>query len=139
MSARAKNLSSAALLILFTVLAAGSVETDSSASKTASEASSYTLTGEQLHSEYEANKIAADTKYEGKVVTVTGTVSSIGKDVTDNAYVVIDGMGLNGVQCLFPEGQESKLSQLSKGQEIVAKGKVSGQMGNVLVRNCTLQ
>lgn len=140
MSARAKNISSAALLALFTALAAGSYETDSGASKVASEPSSYTLTAKQLYDEYDANKVAAEAKYDSKIVTVTGTIQSIGKDVADNAYIVIDGMGLDGVQCLFPEGQESAISQLSKGQEIVAKGKVDGQaIGNIIVRNCTLQ
>lgn len=135
-----RNIASAGLLGIFLVLAAGSVETDSEAEKVASEPSVYSLPAKQLYSEYDANKVAADTKYEGKIVTVTGPVESIGKDVTDTAYIVIGGTGLSGVQCMFSKDQESVISQLAEGQLITAKGKVSGQpLGNVLVRSCTLQ
>ncbi len=136
---RARSIASAGLLALFTALAAGSAETNSDAGKVASEPTAYNLTAEQIYADFEANQIAADTKYKDKVVTVTGAISGIGKDVASNAYVTIGGMGLDGVQCLFPKGQESAISQLSKGQSITAKGKVSGKMGNVIVRNCTLQ
>ena len=135
-----RNIASAGLLALFLALAAGSAETDSDAGKIASEPSAYSLTAEQLHGEYEANQIAADSKYKEKVVTVSGSVYSIGKDISDTAYIVIGGMGLNGVQCIFSKGQESQIGQLSKGQEVAAKGKVNGQLvGNELMRNCTLQ
>lgn len=136
----AKNIASAALLGLFIFLGAGSSETDSAADKVASEESAYNLTSEQLHGEYEANKVAAESKYKDKVVTITGPIQSIGKDVVDTAYLVIGGSGLNGVQCMFPKDQESAISQLSKGQIVTAKGKVSGQpLGNVLLNSCNLQ
>lgn len=122
------------------VLAAGSINTDSGANKVASENPSYNLTPEQLYGEYDANKVAADAKYKDKVVKITGSIESIGKDVVDTAYIVIGGNGLNGVQCMFPKGQELAISQLSKGQVVNAKGQVSGQLvGNIIVNNCTLQ
>lgn len=133
-----RNIASASLLAIFLVLAAGSVETDSEAEKVASEPSAYNLAAEQLYAEYDANKVAADMKYDGKIVTVTGRIESIGK--SSSAYIVIGGTGLSGVQCSFPEGQNSAIANLAEGQLITAKGKVSGQLvGNVQVRNCTLQ
>jgi len=135
-----KPVASATLLAIFIGLAGGSVETDSGAKKVASEAAAFTLSADQLYSEYDANQVAADTKYKDKIVTVTGAITDIGKDVTDTAYVVIGGTGmLNGAQCMFPKGQESLISNLSKGQEVTAKGEVNGKIGNVLVRNCTIQ
>lgn len=135
---RIRDFASAGLLAGFLTLAAGSVETDSEAEKVASEPSAYNLAAEQLYDEYDANKVAADMKYEGKIVTVTGRIESIGK--SSSAYIVIGGTGLSGVQCSFPEGQYSAIARLAEGQLITAKGKVLGQLvGNVLVENCTLQ
>jgi hypothetical protein len=100
----------------------------------------FNITADQLYSEYDANQVSADSKYKGKIVVVTGPISDIGKDVTDTAYVVIGGTGLlNGAQCMFPKGQESLISSLSKGQQVSVKGEVSGKIGNVLLRNCTVQ
>lgn len=137
----ARPIASAAVLAVFMALATGSAETDQAADKISEETSAFALTADQLYTEYDANQVAADARYKDKVVTVSGEIQSIGKDVTDNAYLVIGGkMGLDGVQCLFPEGQEAAISGLSKGQSVVAKGKVAGQpIGNVLMRNCTLQ
>lgn len=98
------------------------------------------MSADQLYSEYDANQVAADTKYKGKIILISGSISDIGKDVTDTAFVIIGGTGmLNGAQCMFPKGQESLLGNLSKGQQVTAKGEVSGKIGNVLVRNCTVQ
>ncbi len=122
-------------------LAAGSAPTatDSGAETTATEAPAYNLTPEQLYSEFDNNKVAAEAKYNDKIVTITGPIHDIGKDVMDTAYIVIGGNGLDGVQCMFPEGQEATISKLSKGQVVTAKGKVSGQpLGNVLVFDCSL-
>lgn len=135
-----KQVASATLLAIFIGLAGGSVETDAGAKKVASEAAAYSLSADQLYSEYDANQVAADTKYKGKIVSISGSISDIGKDVTDTAFVIIGGTGmLNGAQCMFPKGQESLLGNLSKGQQVTAKGEVSGKIGNVLVRNCTVQ
>jgi hypothetical protein len=139
-STKSKTVFSAILLAIFIGLAGGSVETDSGAKKVASEAAAFDLSADQLYSEYDANQVAADAKYKGKVVSITGSISDIGKDVTDTAYVIIGGTGiLNGAQCMFPKGQESLIGNLSKGQQVTAKGEVSGKIGNVLVRNCTIQ
>ena len=132
---------SAAALSSFLLLAVGSAETDSEAEKISEQAPAATLPADQLYQEYDANQVAADSKYKDKVVIVTGSIQSIGKDITDTAYLVIGGAGfLDGVQCMLPGGQESAVAQLSKGQLVTAKGRVSGQsIGNVLLRNCTLQ
>ncbi|MCX5952459.1 MAG: hypothetical protein NTZ40_02960 [Cyanobacteria bacterium] len=138
--AQPRHIASIALLSLFIGLAGGSVDSDSGAKKIANEAAAFTTTADQLYSEYDANQVSADTKYKGKIVVITGPISDIGKDVTDTAYVIIGGTGLlNGAQCMFPKGQESLLGSLSKGQQVSAKGEVSGKIGNVLLRNCTVQ
>ena len=125
---------------MFAVLALGSLDSDSDTKKTQSQSPSYTLSADQLYRDYSANEVAADSKYKGRVVVVSGTVQSIGKDITDEAYIVVGGGGfLDGVQCMFTKGEQGAVARLSKGQRVTVKGEVSGKMGNVLLRRCTLQ
>lgn len=118
----------------------GSTDTDTDTQKVQSQAPSYTLSANQLYNEYNSNEVAADSKYKGKVVIVTGTIQDIGKDFMDDAYIVIGGDGfLDGVQCTFTKGEQSSVARLSKGQSVRVKGEVAGKMGNVLVNKCSLQ
>ena len=134
-----KHALSAAALSIFIILGAGSFDTDQGAQKIAGATPDYVLSADTLYQAYDRNSVAADAKYEDKIVKVSGTIQSIGKDITDTAYLVIGGRGfLDGVQCMLPRGQEALVARVSKGQYVTLKGKVSGQiMGNVIVNNCS--
>jgi hypothetical protein len=135
-----KHIVSLVILLVFGILAVGSLDTDTDTQKVSTQTPSYTLSAHQLYSDYNSNEVAADSKYKGEVVIVTGTIQDIGKDIMDNAYIVIGGGGfLDGVQCTFTSGQQSSVASLSKGQKVKVKGEVSGKMGNVLVNKCSLQ
>jgi hypothetical protein len=98
---------------------------------------SYTLTADQLFFEYKADEVAADNKYKGKVVLISGPIRMIGK-LMGTAYIVIGGHGfLDGVQCMF--GESAGVGSLSKDSQVTVKGEVGGKKGNVLLRNCTLE
>ena len=102
-----------------------------------SKTASYTLTADELFSEYKANEVAADDKYKGKVVLISGPIRQNGKFM-GTAYVVIGGHGfLDGVQCMF--GKSAGVASLSKDSQVTVKGEVGGKKGNVLLRNCTLE
>ena len=134
-----KNTLSAGLLSIFMILGGGSMDTDGGAEKISVATPDYVLSANKLFKEYDKNSVAADAKYEDKIVVVSGTIQSIGKDIMDTAYLVIGGSGfLDGVQCMLPRGQEGLVARVSKGQYVTLKGKVSGQiMGNVIVNNCS--
>jgi len=135
-----RHIVSFVVLAFFGILAAGSIDTDTDTKKVQSQTPSYTLSANQLYRDYKANEVAADAKYKDRIVVVSGTIDSIGKDIMNQAYIVIGGEGfLDGVQCMFTKGEESSIAQLSKGQHVTVKGKVSGKMGNVLLNKCTLQ
>ncbi|MCK5861383.1 MAG: hypothetical protein KAH38_02790 [Candidatus Hydrogenedentes bacterium] len=135
-----KNVASVLLFLVLGILAVGSTDTDTDTQKVQSQAPSYTLSADQLYSEYDSNEVAADAKYKGKVVIVSGTIQDIGKDIMDQAYIVIGGQGfLDGVQCTFTKGQQSSVARLSKGQQVIVKGEVTGKMGNILVKKTSLQ
>ena len=134
-----KNTLSAGVLAIFIILGGGSLDTDGDAEKISVATPDYVLSANKLFKEYDKNSVAADAKYEDKIVVVSGTIQSIGKDIMDTAYLVIGGSGfLDGVQCMLPRGQEGLVARVSKGQYVTLKGKVSGQiMGNVIVNNCS--
>jgi hypothetical protein len=135
-----KHIASLFVLVVLGVLAVGSTDTDTDTQKVQSQAPSYTLSANQLYREYDSNEVAADAKYKGKVVIVSGTIQDIGKDIMDDAYIVIGGGGfLDGVQCTFTKGEQSSVARLSKGQQVTVKGEVAGKMGNVLINKASLQ
>ena len=95
----------------------------------------------QLHQEYDDNTVAADAKYEDKVLEISGVIESIGKDILNDAYVMLQGREYSsfGIQCMFSKSNEPELATLSKGESITLKGKVSGELiGSVIVRGCTI-
>jgi hypothetical protein len=95
----------------------------------------------QLLADYKANEVAADERYKGKVIQVTGYVDSIGKDILDSMYVTLKAGGryeFASVQCFFPKKDKDQLSQLRKGQAVTITGRCQGKMMNVLLKGCVL-
>jgi hypothetical protein len=92
-----------------------------------------------LQSEYDANEVAADQKYKGKILAVTGTVDSIGKDIVDTPYVTLKTAKLIAtVQCMFTERDADDLATIQKGDKVVVKGKCDGKLVNVILRGCIM-
>jgi hypothetical protein len=137
---RKRHLLSLFVLLVFGLMATGSYDTKEETKKDQSQAPSYILTADQLFGDYESSEAAADSKYKGRVVVVSGTIQSTGIDLMNNAYIVIGGEGLlDGVQCSFIKDQKSSVALLSRGQQVKVKGEVVGRVGNVLIYKCTLQ
>ena len=136
-----KHIMSVGLVGILLALALGSVDTEQDTKKVQSQAPAHRITANALFAEYKANEVAADAKYKGKIVIVSGVIQKIGKDVLDQAYIVIGGKGfLDGVQCTFAESQNASIARLSKGQKVTVKGEVKGKMmGHILVSKCSLQ
>ena len=100
------------------------------------------VSAKKLLEAYEANEVAADSKYKGKILEVTGTIDSIAKGILDSIYVVLrnkyDEYAITGVQCFFHEKYEYKISLLKKDQTITIKGRCDGKMINVSLTDCAL-
>src|SRR5208283_142058 len=95
----------------------------------------------QLAAEYQANEVAADAKYKGKLISLTGIVQDIRKDFLNTPYVVMATMDiLSGIQCGFDKQDESALAQLSKGDRITVICRCTGEIvGGVVLKDCVLQ
>lgn len=92
-----------------------------------------------LLKEYKDNEVRADGQFKDKYVQVTGKVGDIKKDITNSIYVTL-GTGaafeIPQVQCFFDDIHAQKAASLSKGATVTVKGRVSGLMMNVLVKDC---
>jgi len=128
------------LIVAAIITAISCVDTGLGAQEVQERAPSYRVSANGLYSEYDSNEVAADLKYRGKVVVVSGVVNRIGKGFVGGLYITLGGSGfLDGVQCHFPKGEEASLANLSKGQEVIVKGTVDGQMIFVSVKGCRIQ
>ena len=134
------------LCVLGAIFSSGDKQSGTGASQAASRSSgtpapqtvaTMDVNADDLYKAYEANEVAADEKYKGKLVKVHGFVKNIGKDILDNPYVVLGGEGfLDGVQCTFPDNASSKksLSEMNKGDSVWVIGEVEGKLGHVQVK-----
>jgi len=135
-----KHILSLVVLAVFAILAAGSGNSSGGTKDVQSQSSAYSVTADGIYAEYQANEVAGDAKYKGKIITVSGTIMDIGKDITGDPYVVLGGTGyLDGVQGTFATSESASIGALSKGQQATIKGKCDGLMGMVEMSQCSLQ
>ncbi len=92
-----------------------------------------------LYAEYRDNGVAADAKYKGKTIEVTGTIARIKKDIADNIVIELKGPGMfETVNCTFGDKWAGKVATLKKGQSVVIRGTGDGYWVSVFVANCEL-
>ena len=99
-----------------------------------------TIDAASLYAEYDANLIAAEEKFQGRTVIVTGIVTEIG-EIFNQPYVTLtDGdVGWWGaVDCYFDNSTRAQITQLTKDEEITLKGRVRDYQISVEVRGCSL-
>ncbi len=97
------------------------------------------MLAEDLFREYEANKVAADERYKGKILIVQGVVKDIDKDLSDEIYVELIGAEYSpdNVRCCFFNTHKYEVGQLIKGQKVMIKGKCYGSpVGDVVLKGC---
>lgn len=94
---------------------------------------------EYIVRDYEQNEVAADNKYKGKTIRISGRINDIGKDIMDQIYITFKMPGqweIRTVQCFFSDAHSQEIGNLRKGQDITIQGTVNGLMMNVLLKDC---
>lgn len=116
------------------------VVTNQDAPTKAPEPATIKVMASELYSEYEANEIAADAAYKGKLLEVTGTLDNIAKDILDKPYVTLKTQNVIGsVQCMLKESEQGKAAALKAGVSITVRGQGGGKsVLNVLLKNCEI-
>lgn len=101
------------------------------------------VSASELHKAYKTNEVAADEKFKGKVVRVTGKLIGVSKDFSDAIYLTIHPgteMGeMEALHAYFDDNQKAVIATLKPGEVITFDGKVDGfMMGSVMLKECTL-
>lgn len=100
------------------------------------------ISAQTLVSEYRENEIAADQKYKGKLLYVTGVIEDFGVGLFERKYISIsDGemFSLHSIHCIIEDENVSQITDLIKGQEVEVQGLNSGMtILAISLDNCTV-
>ena len=113
----------------------GSVSAAAETKPAMSEQTPILITAEDLYKEYEANEIAADRKYKGKLLKISGTIRDIGKTLGEPHINLATGKFSNQVIVYFPDKKyDDRLAQYSTGDNIEVTGTCKGEtLGMVVI------
>ena len=93
----------------------------------------FELTANELFDAFNDDELASMLKYEGKVIAVSGQVSSIKvSDSTSNVTLHADNALIGGINCSF----NARVSDLKEGDEVTIKGRCQGILMDVILNNC---
>ncbi len=101
------------------------------------------LTVEEMHSAFKGDSAAAEARFAGKVLNVTGLVSIISVDDTsDNPCLILTGANvieMRNVVCSFDKEYGPVLSRLAEGQRVTVQGTYNSRTVNILLMvDCVL-
>ena len=95
----------------------------------------------QLLQEFQNNP-AAERKYKGKYLEISGVVERSGRDADDIPFVVLhagDEQAKIKIECFFDRADDdAPVEAFDKGQTITVRGEYGGRVSNVRVRECVL-
>jgi hypothetical protein len=97
-----------------------------------------------LLQEFETDRAAADEKYTGKYLEISGVVERSGRGRYDRPFVILSGADETAtlkIECFFELAEkkdEVRIKRLGKGQSITVRGEYDGQISNVQLRECVL-
>jgi NAD-dependent DNA ligase len=124
----------AVLLALLAVLVACETETGI-AKEIADKEPELVVSAAQMVADYEENESAGDEKYKGKVVLVTGVISTIYRGILQTPYVELEA----GVRCNFSDNEDAVMLKLEEGQTVSMKGQGDRLLLGVELRGCTVE
>lgn len=96
------------------------------------------ITARELERAYDANEVAADNAYKGRVLAVSGNVSSIDKGIFDEVIVRLATPNqFNNVHASMNKTQAGAAARLSKGVRVVVLCQGSGMIiGSPTLKDC---
>ncbi|MGG1878254.1 hypothetical protein ABDI30_11890 [Paenibacillus cisolokensis] len=94
-----------------------------------------------LWNDYDENEVAADAKYKGKQIEVSGVVKDIGKDILDSIYITLETDAVLGsVQVYFSDKEAEAVGSLKKGQKVTVVGNGDGKtLTNVAIKKAQIK
>jgi hypothetical protein len=101
----------------------------------------FTVDAAALYHEFSGNADAAGQKYNGKIIEVTGAITSV--ESTDSlvtlVFVFNEGMfGGEGVRCAMLPSHAPAAGKLAAGTPVNIKGLCTGFTGDVILEKCSI-
>ena len=97
---------------------------------------SITIEASQLFDKYSNSEKQANTKYNGKVIEVSGVVRNVTKDKKGDIAVILNTNDMiGGILCTF---ENPPREDLKKGQSVKIKGQCNGLLMDVVLNKCNL-
>ncbi len=101
----------------------------------------FTLTAMELAEAFQENEEAANTRYLGKILVVSGEVKLLGSSEDGSlSYSLFDPF--NGVTCTlnaeYVRLNSSGISLIEEGSQVIFKGRCDGKLTDVRVSDCVL-
>lgn len=88
------------------------------------------VTAAALYKEYDANALAADAKYKGKVLEVTGRIERVNAEGFTATVELKTDAEDETVDCMFALEQQHELVNLKPGQQVTIRGRGTGRVGS---------
>ena len=137
-----KHILSLLTILIFSLFAIASTESEDEIEDEISDIEpDITVNATVLSAEYQENEIAADEKYKGKILLVSGTIDDMVKILWIqfmSPFLTVKNFHFQAYN-VFSLIANFCAAKLKKGQTITIKGKCDGLMGNVLLNGCTVQ
>jgi hypothetical protein len=92
----------------------------------------FTLTADELAREYQKDRAAADKKYDGAVIEVSGEVSMVGTNLAGDALVFLN----DRLTCATVD--KEPWASVSKGQKVTIKGAWLQSRGSASLEGCVI-
>jgi hypothetical protein len=106
---------------------------------TAGAAPPITISAFRLYADYHANEVAADQRYKGQHLVVTGYVESINKSVFDTIVVNLAANEFDTVMANIRKDEENQAAVLSKGMPLTVDCTGGGMtIGSPSLRDCSI-
>jgi hypothetical protein len=105
---------------------------------TASRKAKFTVTAQQLLSEFESGEEAANAKYLDKVVLVEGTVSTVDAENGRTTIMLDTGNPLGRISCELSADESAKGVTLKENDTAKIKGICTGILMDVVLVDCVI-
>lgn len=101
----------------------------------ASQSTDFSVTADELYKQFEQDETAANKKYAGKIIEVTGTVGSVQKDGSGLSVLLTAKDAMGGINCSMTNAETANTTQ---GKIVTIKGKYTGFLMDVNVLDAVL-
>jgi len=102
----------------------------------AKEKAAYSLSAEQLYSQFDSNEEVANKTYLGKVIEVDGRIDQLTRDEKGNINIYLATSGMNVVSCQMESKSVKQTTSLLPGDKVKLKGICTGMLMDIVLVDC---